>query len=68
MTLYRTIDGDMVDAICHAHYGNTDAVEAVLEANPGLAGQGAVLQGGLLIVLPEIVASPVAQPIRLWGS
>ena len=37
MTAYRTIDGDMVDAICKAHYGDEHMTPAVYAANPGLA-------------------------------
>lgn len=38
MAKYLTKDDDMLDAICAKHYGRTaGAVEAVLEANPGLA-------------------------------
>ena len=74
---YRTKDGDVLDALCHKHYGReagrpvrgtqTGAVEAVLEANPGLADQGPILPAGLLIILPDLPEPvPHRQPLRLW--
>ncbi len=67
MTTYRTIDGDMVDAICKAHYGREDMTVAVYEANPGLAALGPVLPKGVLIKLPTVPERPVREPVRLWG-
>ncbi len=67
MTTYRTIDGDMVDAICKAHYGREDMTAAVYEANPGLAARGPVLPKGVLIKLPDRPAPSTRKPIRLWG-
>lgn len=63
---YRTNPGDMLDAICHRYYkGRPEATEAVLEANPGLAGFGAVLPDGVYIDLPDL--APVQQSrIVLW--
>lgn len=55
--IYRTKDGDVLDAIIHAAYGQcTDSqLRAVLEANPGLADRGPVLPAGLPISLPDSV-------------
>lgn len=66
MAVYRTIDGDVIDAICKAHYGSEQHVTAVYEANPGLARLGPVLPKGLEIILPEIDANPVVTLKRLW--
>ncbi len=66
MTAHRTTDGDMVDEICKAHYGDETMTEAVYEANPGLAARGPVLPMGVEITLPEKAPSPVRQPVRLW--
>lgn len=68
---YRTIGGEMVDEICQGHYGRTvDVVEAVLEANPGLASHGPQLPAGLLVTLPGLTARAAAAPVRrtvkLW--
>ena len=65
---YRTKDGDVLDALCHKHYGReTGALEAVLTANPGLADQGPVLPACLLIILPDLPEPvPRRQPVRLW--
>lgn len=67
MNIYRTIDGDMVDAICKAHYGRENMTAAVYKANPGLAALGPVLSKGVLITLPVVAPAPVRKPIRLWG-
>lgn len=65
--VYRTVDRDMLDALCWKHYGRENAVTVVLEANPGLAEYGEVLPAGVEILLPELpAAAPAPQPIRLW--
>lgn len=64
---YRTKDGDMVDAICHRHYGRTaGVVEAVLEANPGLADEGSVLAAGVAILLPDLPDPEPDEGVSLW--
>ncbi|MFA5712134.1 tail protein X [Mycolicibacterium sp.] len=68
MTEYVTRDGDMLDWICWRHYGRSaDAVEAVLEANPGLAVLGPVYAAGLTIVLPDLPPAAEAEIVRLWS-
>lgn len=68
MPVYHTREHDVLDAICHKHYGHTNGtVEAVLAANPGLADQRPVLPAGLLITLPMLPkAETKNQPIKLW--
>ena len=58
----------MVDAICRRIYGDESGyVEAVLDANPGLAACTAPLPIGTTINLPEISkAEDVAPVISLW--
>ncbi len=68
MSLYRTIKGDMGDAIGKAHYGKEDQVITVYEANPGLTALGPVLPMGILIDLPDLPEVAVRAPIRLWGT
>lgn len=68
-TSYKTSQGDTLDHICWKVYGEqSGAVEAVLEANPGLADLGEVLPTNTAIELPDL-AKPATdvQPIRLWG-
>ena len=67
MSIYRTVDGDMVDAICKAHYGREDMTPVVYGDNPGLAQLGPILSKGILITLREIEVNAVRKPIRLWG-
>ena len=68
MGAYLSRDGDVLDAVCHQHYGFREgAVEAVLEANPGLADRGPLHSAGLLIELPELPAkSRESDAVRLW--
>lgn len=68
-TVYHTKDGDVLDLICHRHYGDEHGTtEAVLAANPGLADQPVVLPLGLDIILPDLVAAEtVTEYVRLWG-
>jgi len=64
---YRCSDGDMLDEICFRHYGRSSgAVEAVLEANPGLADKGPVLAVGTQILLPDLAESNEAKTVKLW--
>jgi phage tail protein X len=67
MTTWHTIDGDMLDAICRAHYGTEAQVPAVLAANPGLAALGPVYAAGVRITLPVVAAPVEAGQVRLWG-
>ncbi len=64
---YRTREGDLLDWICYRHYGRVEgAVEAVLEANQGLAGLGPEYEAGVVIELPELPSAPVEKVVRLW--
>ena len=66
--IVRTCDGDVLDKLCHDHYGpRAYDVAAVYKANPGLAAQGPVLPAGLLITLPDRKAvTPERATIKLW--
>jgi len=67
MALYRSQEGDMVDWICWKHYGRqAGAVEAVLDANPGLAKLGPVLPAGTIIELPVLPDPSRNGTVRLW--
>ena len=68
MTHRRTVDGDRLDALCRAHYGaQSGVVEAVLEANPGLADYGPALPAGLLVTLPDLPQPlELERLLRLW--
>ena len=67
-TIYITRQNEMADAICRATYGDESGyVEAVLEANPGLAGLGPVLPIRTRIVLPDLPrAAPERKIVSLW--
>lgn len=68
LVTYRTMDGDVLDAIAYKHLGSSEAVHALLHVNPGLAGMGAVLPAGLEVRIPQTVkASPRKKTVRLWG-
>ena len=66
--IYRTKDGDMLDAICHSELGRADLVVQVLEANPHLADLGPVYPAGVLITLPTVRAETTKPTVRLWGT
>ena len=69
-TVYRTVEGDMLDAICYHHYGNeTPFVERVLDANRELAGLGPVYPAGIEITLPDLpVEQAEIKVVTLWDS
>ena len=68
MTTYRTTDGDVIDAVCRRFYGReAGAVEAVLEANPGLAELGPVLPAGTQVELPDLPRPlETIETVKLW--
>ena len=68
MAQYRTREGDILDAVCKAWYGESSRyTEAVLEHNPGLADQGSILPSGVIIELPDLSNLSVKQgSVRLW--
>lgn len=67
MRPYRTLDGDMLDAICARELGSEAHVPAVLAANPRLADIGPVYAAGLTILLPDVAAPVLRGSVRLWG-
>jgi len=67
MIVYRTKQGDVLDAIVHKYYeGQPGALEQVLDANEGLVKYGAILPAGLEVVLPELPAPPAQVSVTLW--
>lgn len=68
MTVVRSSEGDVLDALILAHYGRTADLGDVLAANPGLAAYGAILPAGVMITMPDIAAPEDAGTLRLWGQ
>lgn len=68
MTKYITSQGDTADYIAWKYYGNQDAgtVEALIDANKGLADYGPELPAGVEITLPVIATPTTTQGVRLW--
>ena len=65
-TTCRTSSGDLLDTICHNYYGHLrGTVEAVLEANEGLAKEPQPFRAGLIIHLPDLIAV-ADDAVRLW--
>lgn len=65
-TTCRTSKGDMLDVICHNAYGHlSGSVEAVLDANQGLAAEPQPYRDGVVIVLPDLPA-PTKEGVSLW--
>ena len=60
----------MADAIAFGAYGNEQGgtTEALLAANPGLAGLGPLLPENLTLILPDIAPAPLQRAsIDLWA-
>ncbi|KTC44008.1 MAG: tail protein X [Pseudomonas sp.] len=65
-TTCRTSDGDVLDTLCQQYYGHLNGtVEAVLDANQGLADEPQPLRAGVLILLPDLPA-PEQALVQLW--
>lgn len=63
----RTQQNETVDALCWRHYGRTRAaVEAVLLANPGLAGHGPLLPQGIQVLMPDLPTPQPKPTVQLW--
>ena len=64
---YRTRQSDTADLIAFAYYGKTDgALEALLDANPGLA-DSEVLEAGIDIIMPVLSTAPEKTTTALWS-
>ncbi|MFM0598146.1 tail protein X [Paraburkholderia dilworthii] len=62
----RTSEGDVLDAICYAFYGSlAGVVEAVYEANPGLAAHPQPFAAGIIVTLPDLDVQR-DEPVQLW--
>jgi phage tail protein X len=56
----------MLDVICNNVYGHLNgSVEAVLDANQGLADEPQPFRLGVIIVLPDL-SSPTSEGLSLW--
>ncbi|MCK9817790.1 tail protein X [Pseudomonas sp. MAFF 302046] len=65
-TTCRTSDGDLLDTLCQQYYGHLNgSVEAVLDANQGLADEAQPFRAGVLIVLPVLPIQAQAL-VQLW--
>lgn len=65
-TICRTSEGDLLDTLCQHYYGHLrGSVEAVLDANQGLADEVQPFRAGVLIRLPTLSAVTDAT-VLLW--
>lgn len=65
-TTIKTSDGDVLDRLFHQYYGHVmGTVEAVLEANPGLAVRAQPFVSGVVTQLPDL-APARTDVINLW--
>ncbi|MCK9799770.1 tail protein X [Pseudomonas sp. MAFF 302030] len=65
-TTCRTSDGDLLDTLCQQYYGHLNgSVEAVLDANQGLADEAQPFRAGVLIVLP-VLPNQAQALVQLW--
>jgi phage tail protein X len=67
--IYTTRENDVLDEVVRRYYDRQDngLVEAVLEANRGLADYGPTLPAGLEITMPEAPAPQPAQRLQLFS-
>ncbi|AIZ33769.1 tail protein X [Pseudomonas sp. K1(2024)] len=62
----KTSDGDLLDTLCQHYYGHLQGtVEAVLQANQGLADVPQPLPAEVVILLPDLPTS-MASAVQLW--
>jgi phage tail protein X len=64
-----TKNGDIADALARTYYGQEASVVDLYNDNPHLIKHGAVLRGGLDIVVPRQTienTAPSVVKIRLW--
>jgi len=59
--------GDVLDDLVWRHYGRSDVLAQVLEANLHLAQMPPVLAAGVVIDLPELPQPGEVPLIRLWS-
>ncbi|MCX4217961.1 tail protein X [Pseudomonas sp. MCal1] len=65
-TTCRTSDGDLLDTLCYHAYGHLEGtVEAVLDANQGLADEVQPYRAGIVIEFPDLPA-PSNDGVMLW--
>lgn len=61
-----TSEGDLLDTLCQHYYGHlTGTVEAVLDANQGLADEAQPFRAGVRILLPELPMT-ASETLQLW--
>ncbi|MFP3515227.1 tail protein X [Pseudomonas sp. SIMBA_077] len=66
-TTCRTASGDVLDTLCQNYYGHLNGtVEAVLDANQGLADEAQPYRAGVVIHLPDVVGVS-EEWVMLWG-
>ncbi|RKT99033.1 phage tail protein [Burkholderia sp. Nafp2/4-1b] len=65
--ILSTCEGDVLDTLCYRVYGSLrGTVEAVYDANPGLAAKSQPFEAGVRIVMPEL-ERPRDESIQLWS-
>lgn len=61
-----TCEGDLLDTLCQHYYGHlSGTVEAVLDANQGLADEAQPFRAGVRILLPELPTT-TSETLQLW--
>jgi len=61
-----TSEGDLLDTLCQHYYGHLGGtVEAVLDANQGLADEAQPFRAGVRILLPELPMT-TSDTLQLW--
>ena len=66
MATIITQQNDSVDSLSYRAFGDSSAVEAILELNHGLADIGAQFSAGLTVLLPEAAPKAATPALNLW--
>lgn len=66
MNQYTTLNGEMLDEVVYRWYGSHHQLDAVMDANPGIASLGPILPEGLVVNMPivKVEEKPI---IKLWS-
>jgi phage tail protein X len=62
-------EGDTISLLAYNYYGSSrEMVEEILEANPHLSRQSAILPAGVIITMPkvDVASSTILPSFNLW--
>lgn len=63
MRVYKALEGETLDEIVFRFFGSIAPLEAILEANRGIAAKGERFEKDTLVFIPEF--SEIKKPVKL---